>query len=201
MTGILSLCIVKHNLPNSHPDTRAFTPPAVKEAYLTFHSLWKDFCIWSFCRQDVDGIHGKTSLQLEVRCKRVGKELQEMWQGFDKRLLFNWQDVEILMKKHSTSSRYLYFYKIPGCGQNFHHFFKYILGRESRKAETEESNWKRKHGGDFEMIPATNWLDYVLGCQNSCRECNSAEKPISELLENVCKVTKQAIFIPFFNLI
>ena len=32
-------------------------------------------------RQDVDGIDGKASLQLEVCCKGAGEEFQEMRQG------------------------------------------------------------------------------------------------------------------------
>ena len=132
--------------------------------------------------------------ELERNSKKCDKVLTKDCFSIDKMLRYWWKNT----RPHLDIC---IFTKSPGVGRISIIFFKYILGRESRKAETEESNWKRKHGGDFEMIPATNWLDYVLGCQNSCRECNSAEKPISELLENVCKVTKQAIFIPFFNLI
>ena len=38
-------------------------------------------------RQDVDGIDGKASLQLEVCCKGAGEEFQEMRQGLQ--LVYN----------------------------------------------------------------------------------------------------------------
>ena len=56
------------------------------------HFIYFFLRIFKNFRQDVDGIHGKTSFQLEVCRQGAGEELEEMWQG---NLIRNWFSFEI----------------------------------------------------------------------------------------------------------
>ena len=69
-------------------------------------------------RQDVDGIDGKASLQLEVCCKGAGEEFQEMRQGLQ--LVFTTSStfpvilkelIDELMRKNTTKTNFYLFAK------------------------------------------------------------------------------------------